>query len=370
MNIGVDGQLLIGKKTGMGVVLENILNRISPGDNKIFLYIPEGESLQDSPFLSNEKIIVKRLKKGNYFTWEQFVLPSRVKKDSLDCFWFPYNTAPFYLKCKLIITVHDLIFMHGSIFSPPTLYKKMGKAYRRFNIKFGIKKAYKIITISNDAKNEIIKFFPNEKNKISLCYNGTNISNEYLNDFEWDNFCKENKITNRFILAFGSLEERKNTMGSIMAYEKVRQKIKNIDLVLFGFRDYEKSKEYEYVNSKGIEGVHFLGYVSNKEKNTLYKRSLCFLFPSFSEGFGLPILEAFYNEIPVVTSNCSSMAEIADDAAVLVDPFNIEEIYEGIIQVLNSDNKELINKAKNRLKVFDWEKSAKIVEKLITEDKT
>lgn len=367
MIIGVDGQLLTGSVTGMGVVLRNILTRISiPDGNKLILYINDDINKELKEKLeSTNGIHIKRLPYSNYLMWEQVILPNRVKKDGLDVFWFPNNTSSLRISCKTIVTIHDLIFMEGSIFSPKTIYKKLGKIYRRWNVPQTIDKAYKIITISQYTKDQIVKLNKKSKNKISVCYNGCEYSDKYLTERQWYDFVKSNEIGANYILAFGSLEQRKNTYRSILAFQKMSKLRPDLHLVLFGFRGYEKSDEYKYICDNNIKNVHFLGYVSEEEKGSLYKHSKCFLFPSLSEGFGIPILEAYYNKTPVVTSDCSSMPEIAGNAAYLVNPNSVDSISNGLLAALTNDNSDRIKNGVERTKVFDWDKTSKKVSEIL-----
>lgn len=366
MKIGIDGNLLCGKKTGMGVVLYNIITRLHfPNDCQVFLYIPEQLDTKIEIELRKTKINIKQLPKKNYMIWEQIILPVQAKKDNIDVFWFPFNTGSLYMKCRKIVTIHDLIFMHGGVLSPQTLYKKMGKIYRRLIVPYMVKTSDRIITISETAKDEIIKFFPKYESKIQISYNGCDYSEEYLSELEWERFKQSNQLNKKFILAFGSLEERKNTMRIIRAFEKFSKECCECDLVLFGFRGWEESAENAYIRERNIKGIHILGYISEGEKNTLYQKAECFLFPSLSEGFGLPILEAFYNKTVVITSSISSMPEIAGDAAIYVDPFNEEDILKALENVMSNiiGRTNIIARGQERLNAFSWQNAGEIIQK-------
>lgn len=365
MRIGIDGQLLAGKKTGMGIVLENILVRlsISKGD-EVYLYLNDSIDTYLENIFIEKGIIIKKSKKYNYMVWEQIILPFNSKKDKIDYFWFPYNTASILMECKTIVTIHDLIYMNGSILSPPTLYKKMGKTYRRIIAPIAIRNADRIVTISNNIKQEIIDMFPEANKKITVAYNGCEYSNKYLDDYSWKELKENENIRGEYILAFGSLEERKNTMATIKAFEIIKSENPEAELILFGFRGFEHSMEYKYVIEKKIKGIHFMGYISEEEKNSLYLNAKCFLFPSLSEGFGLPILEAFYNEVPVITSNCSSMPEVAGDAAIFINPYDINSIVKGIKIVYRDTNVNVL-KGKERLKKFNWDTTTKVMEVIL-----
>ena len=364
MIIGIDGSLLTGKRTGMGNVLYNILlNLKKREDTKYVLYVKDDLDENLHRNILEKNFTVKKIGYVNYFVWEQVILPYYAKKDRIDIFWFPNNTGSIGMKCKKIVTIHDLIFMNKKEFKPPTLYKKIGKMYRRLIVPIIAKKSEKIITISKASKNEIISYFPNLEKKIEVIYNGINTRNEKLLDNEWKVFCDKNKIKEDFVLSFGALEQRKNTMTVVKVFEELNE----IQLVLVGFRGYKKSKEYKYITNKGIDNICVLEYVTDKELNSLYNKARAFMFLSLKEGFGLPILEAMSNDALVITSNVSCMPEIGGNAAIYVEPSNIDEIRTKLIEIFENKKIQEQIKAKydENLKRFSWEKTANSVIKVL-----
>ena len=199
--------------------------------------------------------------------------------------------------------------------------------------------------------------------KIEVIYNGINTRNEKLLDNEWKVFCDKNKIKEDFVLSFGALEPRKNTMTVVKVFEELNE----IQLVLVGFRGYKKSKEYKYITNKGIDNICVLEYVTDKELNSLYNKARAFMFLSLKEGFGLPILEAMSNDALVITSNVSCMPEIGGNAAIYVEPSNIDEIRTKLIEIFENKKIQEQIKAKydENLKRFSWEKTANSVIKVL-----
>lgn len=359
MKIAVDGNLLCGKKTGMGTVVHHVLlNWCSTEVASITVYVPEPLTEEYSKKLAENNIKIKVLGKSNYFKWEQVVLPRILKKDGIDVLWCPYNTAPLFAGCKTVVTIHDVIYMEVPLKCTPSLYKKLGIIYRKNIVPVAARNAKSIITVSQFAKNEIARFFKRESEKVKVIYNSADISDKRLNTSDTVSFFEKNGIERPYILGFGSLETRKNTMRLIEAYIKLPDIIKKeYQLVLFGFRGYEESEEYKLIHAKNLEKkIIVLGYVSDEEKATLYGLSKLFAFPTLSEGFGIPVLEAFVGETPVITSNVTSIPEVAGKAAILIDPTNVSSLTAQIDRLVSDEElcNRLVTAGKEQLKKFDW----------------
>lgn len=362
IKIGIDGNLLCGKRTGMGTVVHNVLPYWKSNKNRMFiLFLPEKLADNEMQVLKNNGIKVRIIGKHNYFSWEQIVLPKAIKKEHLDVLWCPYNTMPVTVKCKKVVTINDVIFMDSPLKSAPTVYKKLGIIYRRFFSTIAAKKSDTIITISNYAKNEINRVFKDVSPKIKVIYLGADYSGEKLDENSKNAFFSKSGIKQPYILGFGSIDSRKNSFTLIKAYYMLPESVKRkYQLVLFGFRDYKNSDQYTYIKDNNIENIILLEYVSDKEKNTLYSESKMFIFPSLSEGFGIPVLEAFANNTPVITSNTTSIPEVAGDAAILINPTDAKLICSAIEKITDDDSvgNKMIALGKEKLKEFDWKETA------------
>ncbi|MCI8577023.1 MAG: glycosyltransferase family 4 protein [Lachnospiraceae bacterium] len=366
MKIGVDGNLLCGKKTGMGTVVYNVLKRWeSTEENQIVLFLPEMPTMDLAEIVSRNQIEFHILGKVNYFQWEQFAIPRAVAKFGIHVLWCPYNTAPLHVNCKTLVTIHDAIFFENPISYAKTIYKKLGILYRKVVVPVAADHAMKITTVSNYAKVNILKYLPNVKDKIEIVYNGV--------DFETmdctENHSPNNSFKKEFILGFGSLESRKNTLGLIKAYEMLPKEIsKRHPLVLFGFQGYRGTLEEKYILEHKLN-VILLEYVSEAEKVWLYQNCLMFVFPSLDEGFGIPVLEAFAAGVPVITSCTSSLPEVVGDAAWLVTPDDYETIKNTMLEVLN--NQPLVDARKElgyqQIKRFSWNDTANKIWNIVLE---
>jgi len=255
-------------------------------------------------------------------------------------------TQPPAKKAKLITTIHDLSFLRW----PETAHPKVVAAQKN-RLKWVEKEADAVIAISEATKKEIIELTEIPEDKITVIYEGlpTDVGN-----FQFSKVKEKYNIKDKFILAMGSQAPRKNLKRLIKSYELLvtNYELKNIDLIITG--RYE-SKD------KLPKGVITTGFLDRNELLSLMQKAEVFVYPSLYEGFGLPILEAFSLETPVVTSNCSSMAEVADNAAVLVEPESVESISKGIANVLQNRQlrADLVKKGRKRLKDFSWQKTAK-----------
>lgn len=370
MKIAIDGNLLCGKKTGMGMVVYHVLRHWKgTEENEITVYLPEHIDDDYEKLLAKNSIKLKVMKNTNYFVWEQIILPRAVKIDGNDVLWCPYNTAPLMPPCKTVVTINDVIYMNSPLKSASSLYKKIGILYRRNVVPTAIRKASAVITISEFAKKEIGKIFPKQVSKVTVILLGSDIRDNCLTEKNKTIFFTKNKICKPYILGFGSLETRKNSLLLIQAYESLPIEIKKrYQLVLFGFRGYKKSADYKYIIEHQMDSyIRVLGYVSEEEKRTLYKESEMFVFPTQSEGFGIPVLEAFSAKTPVITSNTTSIPEVAGNAAILISPNDKKQIMEAILRILEDDTimNEMIIAGDKQLQKFNWEYSAKKIMEVI-----
>lgn len=239
-----------------------------------------------------------------------------------------------------VSTIHDL----APIKFPNETPKKVVDVHKR-RLYWVLKECDRIIVPTNSIKKDVVELGADE-GKIRVTYEGINGNYKKKSRESDEEIKRKFGIHDNFILSVG-VGERKNTKRIIDAYQKL--KTKNLKLILVG----EKSKNYSE-----IRGVVPLGYVSNNDLASLYSAANALVYPSLYEGFGLPILQAFASETPVVTSNSGSMAEIAGKGAVLVDPQDVNSIAEGIDKAVNSP-KTLSRLGLKRVKDFSWEKCAK-----------
>ncbi len=291
------------------------------------------------------KVFPKNKNKYISHLWCHFILAFK-KGNILFC---PANTAPYFVpkNKKLVLTVHDIAFLRY-----PKSFSLFFRSYYKFIMPKIINRSNKIITVSQSSKEEILKYYNIEESKIKVIHLGIDKKYKVI-----QNIKKEN-----IILYVGSLNERKNFCSLIEAFEllnNISYKLYIIGNFSSNFIINERTKKILLRAKKNLN-IKFKININDEELIKLYNRSKCFIFPSFYEGFGLPPLEAMSCGTPVITSNLTSMPEICADAALYIDPYDIEDIKNKIELLLNDDDlqNELIKKGLKRAKGFTWEKAA------------
>lgn len=292
--------------------------------------------------------------------YEQTVLPILLWKNKIDVFHSVASVSPFLLFCPSVLTLHDVI-----PFIFPQLTPLIFRCYWNIAYKISARRAQLIIAVSHSAKKDLIKFLDITGKKITVIYHGSEQPNLEIEDEKGIIALQEKKESDApYILWVGRMYGHKNLTRLLYAYNKLIKTYQGIKhrLVLcgmkgWGYPSFIKTMEALNLQDKAI----FKGYVPDNELKSMYSNASLFVFPSLTEGFGFPILEAMSSGIPVVTSNYGAMAEIAGDAALLVDPYDVDEIVEAMHRVLTDENlrKDLIKKGLERASQFSWERTAR-----------
>lgn len=358
MIIGFDGSRAFTKnKTGTENYSFQILKHLSKIDieNSYKVYIRPSVYIDKKDWPNNFEFIKINMPR----LWTQLGLSLRTFVDNLDVLFVPSHTLPLFRKpgLKTVMTIHDL----GSEYLPQYHQIKQ-RLYLSFMIHYQIKTTSHLIAVSEATKKDLIKKIGVKPEKISVVYEGVNFTEDKIDSKRYiiNNF---DTSKNKYLLFVGTIQPRKNLERLIKSYHKfvTQQKTDCPNLVLAGGKGWLSEEIYNLPKELKIEDkVKFLGYVSDLDLPILYKNAEAFVFPSLFEGFGLPILEAMFYKIPVLTSNTSSLPEVAGDAAILVDPYSQESIYKGLIKISDkNDTTKLLIKASEQIKKFDWQKSAK-----------
>ncbi len=263
------------------------------------------------------------------------------------------------------------VVIHGLEYEvQPDSYSKYERWSMRRGIKNSCKWAKNIICVSNNTKRDLVRLYDIKKEKIRVVYEGVNSalpentqkSREILQKYGLQNMS--------YIIFIGRLEERKNIVGILKAFEIIRRHFllsHKLVLVGKGGHNWERIKE-EINHHPFVSDIVLTGFVSEEEKWALLRQASVFAFPTFYEGFGLPILEAQQLGVPVVTSHNSSLKEIARDSALLVDPQKASDIAEKIHTLIADEEmrKKIIAKGFENLARFDWDRCARLVAKVLT----
>lgn len=363
MKIGVDARCLSRKLTGIGFYCLNIIKNLTVHE-EIEIILFTSRTLQvDIKHLSNVSVVESGFK-GSVIcqVWSETYLPFLIKKYKIDVFWGPSHRIPFFLSKKIpaVLTIHDLVWKKA-----PETMAKPTRLLETIFMPPSLRIADAVIVDSLSTANDLEEYYPNFKNKIKHIPLGPSETNNI--NVQKPNIIssKSNRIVfpdNNYILFVGTLEPRKNLPRLIEAFsilpERLKQKFQLIIAGRAGWGDVEIDSLSNTFNVKNR--VKALGYVSGEELKQLYKSAYVLAMPSLYEGFGLPILEAQSCGVPVITSNISSMPEVAGDGAILVEPKSVLNISKGLEQILSNSKlrSELSKKALRNSEKFSWESTA------------
>ncbi len=264
--------------------------------------------------------------------WEQFALPRVLRTLGIDVFHAPANVLPARLPCPSVVTVHDLVFMRYPQFLRPSrrLYQ------RRFTAR-SVARATRVVAVSESTKRDVIKLMRVPEERIHVIYPGIAADFQPVGDPETlARFRANHGLPERYLLYLGALEPRKNLLTLIEAYTRLRGQVSDAPLlVLAGPKGWYYEPLFSRVRALGLERVvTFPGYVAREEQPLWYAGAEVFVFPSLYEGFGIPVIEALACGTPTITSNVSSLPEVAGDVARQVDPRSAEELARVLRDVL------------------------------------
>jgi glycosyltransferase involved in cell wall biosynthesis len=282
--------------------------------------------------------------------WEHTFVPLEVKRRAIDVYHSPNYTLPLNLPCAGVVTVHDLAFME------PNFHKTRLRLYLRLLTGISLRRAAKIIAVSEYTKHQIEQRFPRVRGRVSVVYSG--LQPRFLAPQD-----SGHRLHLRpYVLFVGSVEPRKNLPRLVRAWERaVTANNLPHDLVLCGPIGWRYDASLNAIqNSPLRERIHQVGFVPETDLPHWYAGADLLLYPSLDEGFGFPVLEAMAAGTPVVSSDCSAIPEVAGDAAVLVNPKSVNAIADAITSVLTDQRlaSDLIDRGRERASRFTWESAA------------
>lgn len=279
-------------------------------------------------------------------------LPSACRNWEADLVHVTY-VGPFSLPCPMVVTVHDVSFKRY-----PAFFSPRDRLLFATLLPVTLRRSSAVVTVSQHSKQEILDVYPFLDGKVYVTPEAPSSLFRPTVRKEWLNTVRARYgICSEFILAVGNLQPRKNLLRLIRAFASIRQEMEAIQLVIVGKAQWQSSAVYAEVRRLGVEqDVKLTGYVPDDDLVLLYNAAQVFVYPSIYEGFGLPILEAMACGTPVVASNTSSMPEIAGTAAILVDPYQVNEIQAAIQRILSDPDLSLSlsQEGLKRAEAFSW----------------
>ena len=366
MRIGIDARKL--HDFGIGTYIRNLLRHLARLDSQTEFVVfcrPEdretlaavGENFRPVPETS-----------GNYSIVEQIKIPWALRREGVTLFHAPHYVLPPLVRCRSVVTIHDVIHL----MFPQYLPNRVAFAYAKWSITQAAHRATRIMTVSDSSKRDILRFVDTEPAKIDVIYNAYD-ERFAIEPREEDvvRVRERYQLTDEFVLYAGNVKPHKNLERLIDAFAIVRKRgLDHLKLVLIGDEISKYTALRRAVHQHQLHNyVRFLGYLPEETLAVMYRLAGVFVFPSLYEGFGLPPLEAMASGTPVVTSNVSSLPEVAGDAAVLVDPYDPRAIADGIYRVLTDETlrRDMVHKGIARAGQFSWEQSVRRVRQIYGE---
>ena len=303
----------------------------------------------------------------NYSLREQIHVPWILRREHPDVYHAPHYVLPPAVRCRSVVTIHDCIHL----MFPQYLPNRAAYAYARASMWAAARRSDRILTVSEASKRDILHLFNVKPEKIVVVYNAID---EHFSATPSDEHVarirERYQLDHKFVLYVGNIKPHKNLVRLIEAFSRLRRTHDDLKLLIIGDEISKLPALRRAVHSHKLhKHVRFLGYLKDDTLTVLYRLASVFVFPSLYEGFGLPPLEAMASGTPVVTSNVSSLPEVTGDAAVLVDPYDVESIEDGIRRILDDPRlaEELRLKGLARAREFSWERSVEKTRKVYRE---
>jgi glycosyltransferase involved in cell wall biosynthesis len=365
LRIGINA-IFRGKPTGAANYIINLVNAITRMDkeNQYFVFVTESNRNWFAWDRNNIHEVLCSVKTESPLIrrmWELFVLPRIVRKNKLDILHCPTNIVPPFIRCRAVVTFLDCQFFHPSI-----KHSFLRRTFNRVFMRRSFRKSHAIMTISNSVKDEILNYFGNRHKAIHVTHLGHDFNGSSDKEADSHPIGQKPGLNRRYILFVGFPHHRKNLVRLVNAFAIARSKLAEpYDLVLCG--DFNTSIESDWPNIlKAIEElgikdiVRFVDYPERADLWNLIANAQMLAFLSLYEGFGLPVVEAMACGTPVLTSDIPVMHEIAGDAGTYVDPYNVDDIAEGMCNVLSDDaiKNDLSIKGRRQAARFTWENTA------------
>ena len=369
MRIGIEAQRIFRKnKHGMDFVVLQEIKELQKMDtpHEYFVFVKPGV---DRCIESSEHVHIIEVNCPSYPLWEQWALPCAARKAGVDILHCTSNTAPIWCDIPLVLTLHDIIFLESRDKKNKSLYQNLGYFYRRWNVPRILKKCRRIITVSDFELGNIKQKLQLPDSQLKMIYNGYN---EWFRPIENDKQQYRKYIADAgYFFFLGNTDPKKNTERTLVAYAKYLE-LSEVKRPLL-MADLDQEYLNGIIERNGIEAIrdHIVmpGYIINSDLPYIYNNAFAFLYTSLRESFGIPLLEAMACGTPVITSNKSSMPEIAGHDAILINPESSDEIALKMLQLERDTDFYQRQKAVGleRAKLFSWRKTTENLLRLYEE---
>jgi glycosyltransferase involved in cell wall biosynthesis len=366
MNILINATVIAKKRAGVGVYAENLIRELVSAKRDAHLFILALSDDKDLDYSDHSNVTmiwaparIFRILPLRFVLLEQLILPFLLWKHKIDVVHSLHFSFPLIqFTSKRVVTIHDMTF-----FSMPEVHIPLKTfIFRRF-IKASARWADSLIFVSRSAEHDYRERFGQPRGSTSVIYHGKNdLFVPSTDPTLIADLLSRYSLPRRFILFVGTIEPRKNLLRLVNAFATIAASNPNTSLVLAGMKGWLYDEIFENVCRLNLESrIHFTGFVAERDKPTLIGAAAVFAYPSLYEGFGIPVLEALACGTPTVTSNVSSLPEVAGTAALMVDPHNTDEIAAALDRLLNDQTLRaaLREASLHQAAKFTWPKAAK-----------
>jgi glycosyltransferase involved in cell wall biosynthesis len=363
MRIGIDYTAAVRQDAGIGRYTRSLIGALSAldRDNSYRLFVAARGVRSTIPAAANWRAFRAPLTdRETSLLWQRLRLPVPIELflGALDLFHSPDFLLPPVLRARTVLTVHDLSFVRVPEYAHPAVHDYLVQSVPR-----SARRADLILAVSAATQRDVIELLGVPEERVQVIYEGVDDRFRPVEDEEVLAAVRRRYDLERpFILGLGTLEPRKNFSGLVEAFVRLRQcRHLEHELVIVGRRGWLYEPIFERVRALGAERqVRFLGFAADEDLPGIYTLASCLAYPSFYEGFGLPVLEAMACGTPVVTSRTSSLPEVAGSAAILVDPGDVDNLVDALDRVLFDDvlRAELRAAGQERAQRFTWERAA------------
>lgn len=299
-----------------------------------------------------------------FYVWYQHSVKSTLQRMKPDLFLSPDGMISLGARCKQLPVIHDINFYHR----PKDIPFWARNFYNHYYPKYA-KDACRIATVSEYSKNDIADTYKIQKDKIDVVYNGINEQFQALDALEKQKVKQQFTKGKDYFLFVGSMHPRKNIPRLIEAFGIFKKNTQcDLQLVLCGNAFWGQNEIDEKVNQSGCkESIIFTGRLNDSELRKLMGAAFALTFVPYFEGFGIPLVEAMQAEIPILCSNKTSLPEIAEDAAIYADPYEVKSIHLAMEELFYNEKlrEELISAGKKRKNIFSWDRTADLLWKSI-----
>jgi glycosyltransferase involved in cell wall biosynthesis len=359
MNIGFDGKRAANNLTGLGNYSRSLIAHMANyfPQNQYFVYTPKVKThKQIQSFLDLPGVLLRLAKSP--FLWRSFRILKQLKKDRINLYHGLSQELPFQIASagiKSVVTIHDLIYLRF-----PEYYPFVDRQIYAFKARYACRQADGIIAISENTKRDLIEQLHVPASKIKVIYQSCDESFKQSSSFETKLEIRHKyNLPQKYLLNVGTIEARKNLMLIVRALKQVPA---DVSLVVIGKpQAYALEVKQEIERLSLTNRVLFLQDVHFSDLPVIYTLASVFVYPSFYEGFGIPIIEALYSQVPVIAATGSCLEEAGGPDSLYIDPNNAEQLVATLEEVLTNDDKRrrMMEKGLEFVQRFDKRKIAK-----------